>query len=294
MNLRTLFGTDPIRRVVLSLLALGLLATSALAQVPGQISYQGRVLVSGTNFTGNGLFKFALVNNIGSVTFWSNNGTSVAGSEPTLAVTLPVANGLVMTLLGDNTLANMTAIPVNVFANADVRLRVWFNGGAGFQLLTPDQRIVSVGYAMMAGSVPDGSITAAKLAAGSVTTTTIADGSITSSKLAANTVTSSNIADTIALGTTNVSGRLDVYRTAANTPSISLIGSGSQISTFGSDGQEQARIYGASWGELFLFNSLPGNDIAVDLSANGASGGYLQLRNTNGAPLFPAPTAAGR
>ena len=63
-------------------------------------------------------------------------------------------------LLGDTSLANMTAIPNAVFNNTDVRLRVWFNDGTnGSQLLTPDQRIAAVGYAMMAGNVPDGAIT---------------------------------------------------------------------------------------------------------------------------------------
>ena len=63
-------------------------------------------------------------------------------------------------LLGDTTLANMTAIPTSVFQIADVRLRVWFNDGTnGSQLLSPDQRIAAVGYAMMAGAVPNGAIT---------------------------------------------------------------------------------------------------------------------------------------
>src|SRR6266850_1000440 len=155
--------------------------------------YQGRVLDNGTNFTGVGLFKFALVtstntsrqatatanvnggfvtsynvidggsgystapavtisggggsgatatasvsggavtgiaaNNPGSgytstptvaiaappnslfyTTYWSNDGTSVAGSEPSAVVSLSVANGLFMVVLGDTTLGNMTAI----------------------------------------------------------------------------------------------------------------------------------------------------------------------------------------
>src|SRR5262249_4482259 len=134
-----------------------LFAASALGQVPTMISYQGRVLTNNVNFSGSGQFKFALVNGAGNVSFWSNDGTSVGGSQPTPAVSLSVANGLVMTLLGDTSLANMTAIPSTVFANSDVRLRVWFNGGLGFQQLAPDSPIVSVGYAMMAATVPDGS-----------------------------------------------------------------------------------------------------------------------------------------
>lgn len=103
------------------------------------------------------------------VTYWSNDGTSTAGSEPSAAVSLTVTKGLYSVLLGDTSLTHMTAVPATVFNNTDVRLRVWFNDGTtGFQQLSPDQRIASVGYAMMATGVPDGAITAAKIATGAV------------------------------------------------------------------------------------------------------------------------------
>lgn len=162
-------------------------AGAGFAQVPSTLNYQGRVAVSGVNFTGTGLFKFALVNGTGSQTFWSNDGTSNAGSQPTASVSIPVSSGLYSVQLGDTTLANMTAVPAGVFANADVKLRVWFSDGVNvFQLMTPDQKIAAVGYAMMAATVPDGSITAAKLAPGvGGGGGSIPDGSITAAKLAA-------------------------------------------------------------------------------------------------------------
>ena len=129
-------------------------ASAAQAQVPSLINYQGRVAVGSVNFSGSGQFKFALVNTNGSTTFWSNDGTSTAGSQPTAAVPLTVTKGLYSELLGDTTLTNMTAVPASVFANSDVRLRVWFKDSVnGFQLLTPDQRFAAVGYALTAGSV---------------------------------------------------------------------------------------------------------------------------------------------
>src|ERR1043166_2308262 len=139
-------------------------AVPVFAQVPAMISYQGRILVSGTNFSGNGQFKFALVQGSGPTLLWKNDG-SAGNTEPVAAVTLPVTNGLIMVNLGDTPMA---PIPTSIFANSDVRLRVWFNGGPGFQQLTPDQRIVSVGYAMRAETVPEGSITSSKLAPGAV------------------------------------------------------------------------------------------------------------------------------
>lgn len=132
------------KKILLFLLAITLSilpAFSLQAQVPQLINYQGRVLAGPTNFNGTGQFKFALVDQAGSTTFWSNDGTSSAGSEPTSAVSLSVSNGLYSVLLGDTTIPNMTvAIPFSAFNNSDVRLRVWFNDGThGSQLLSPDQ-----------------------------------------------------------------------------------------------------------------------------------------------------------
>jgi hypothetical protein len=266
------------------ILLFSLFATFAPAQVPQLVNYQGRVAVGGTNFDGAGQFKFALVNAAGSATFWSNDGTSVAGSQPTAFVPLTVTRGLYSVLLGDTSLAGMTqVIPVTVFTNADVRLRVWFNDGVtGFQLLAPDQRIVAVGYAMMSANVPDGLITSNKIANGAVNGLKIADGSITSSKIVSNSITSGQLADDVDLGLSNVVGRLDIFATAVGTPGISLVGATSQISTYGDDGLEQIRLWGTGYGEIQLHNNQTGNQIAAMLSANGSLGGFVSLYNTSG------------
>lgn len=150
--------------ILLRAFALVVLLSAAClrAQVPQLISYQGRMVVGTTNFDGPGQFKFALVDATGANTYWSNDGSSVAGSQPTNAVSLTVTKGFYSVLLGDATLTNMTVVPATVFTNPDVRLRVWFNDGStGFQLLTPDQRIAAVGYAMMAAGVEMPSTTSA-------------------------------------------------------------------------------------------------------------------------------------
>ncbi len=160
--------TKPTRTIVALALFLSTInfpLSTVFGQVPQLLHYQGRAIVNGSPFEGTGQFKFALVNGAGTVTYWSNNGSSTTGNEPSAGVSLPVTKGLYAVLLGDTSLPNMTAsIPPSVFANTDVRLRVWFNGGLGFQLVSPDQRIAAVGYALMAGDVPDGTITSAKLA----------------------------------------------------------------------------------------------------------------------------------
>ncbi|MBL9131417.1 MAG: galactose oxidase, partial [Verrucomicrobiaceae bacterium] len=157
------------------------------AQVPSMLNYQGRIAVSGVNFDGTGLFKFALVNNGGTQTYWSNDGTSTAGSEPTQAVSIDVDGGIYSVKLGDTSLTNMTAVPATVFGNTDVSLRVWFNDGVnGSQLMSPDQRIAAVGYAMMANTVQDGAITSTKIANGAVGSAQLAPTAVTSALQAAN------------------------------------------------------------------------------------------------------------
>ncbi len=149
------------------------------AGAPGIINYQGRVQVNGQDFTGNGLFKFALVSGGGTVTYWSNDGTSTTGNEPASAISLAVNKGLYSVVLGDTTLTNMTMIPSTAFNNQDVRLRIWFNDGTnGSQVLSPDSKITSSGYAFVA-SVAD------TVADGGITTATIADGAVTAGKIAA-------------------------------------------------------------------------------------------------------------
>ena len=120
---------NSIRHLATLAAALALLALPARAQVPGLLNYQGKVAIGAAPFTGTGQFKFALVDATGAVTYWSNDGTSVAGSEPTTAVSRPVAKGIYSLQLGDPALTNMTTVPASVFAHGDVRLRVWFDDG---------------------------------------------------------------------------------------------------------------------------------------------------------------------
>lgn len=91
--------------------------------------------------------------NISYVTFWSNDGTSSAGSEPTAAVGASVTNGLFTVVLGDTTVANMTAISASLFTQPNLQLRIWFNDGVnGFAALSPVQNLTPVPYAVFANA----------------------------------------------------------------------------------------------------------------------------------------------
>ncbi len=154
-------------------------------------------------------------------TFWSNDGSSVAGSEPASAVSLSVSKGLYSVLLGDATSPNMTAIPSSAFTNTDVRLRIWFNDGStGSQLLSPDQRIAAVGYAMIADGVKDGAITSSKIAAGAIQGINIANGAIGSAQLGAGSIQSTNIAAGAIQGSNIAAGAIGALQLAPSAVSF--------------------------------------------------------------------------
>ncbi len=150
------------------------LSSTGFCGVPPLLNFQGRIVIGGAAYSGPGQFQFALVDGAGANTFWSNDGTSSGGHEPTAAIPLTLTNGLYAVLLGDTSVAGMT-LPLNsgVFTNADVRLRVWFNDGAhGFEQLAPDQRIAPAGYALVAGTANNfyGNISSAQLPGNLATT----------------------------------------------------------------------------------------------------------------------------
>ncbi len=89
--------------------------------------------------------------NISYTTFWSNDGTSVAGSEPSAAVSLTVSGGLFTVTLGDTTVPNMEALPAALFTQPNLQLRIWFNDGVnGSAVLNPAQNLTPAPYAIQA------------------------------------------------------------------------------------------------------------------------------------------------
>ncbi len=123
-----------------------------LAQsVPAAIPYAGSIAVDGIPLSGQGFFKFAIIDQDNN-TLWSNDGTSATAADPPdTAVTVIASNGLYSLELGNQ---NQPLTPA-VFGAPTARLRVWFSTSAteGFELLTPDRQFVSVPYAHQADSV---------------------------------------------------------------------------------------------------------------------------------------------
>ena len=115
------------------------------------ISYQGRLADSSgnpINTSGVGM-QFRLYNtDIGGSPLWEESHTAV-----------PVEDGLFHVLLGST-----NPIPVSLLANNST---LWLGVTVGSDSeMTPREQIASVPYAMIASTVPDGSITEDKLAPG--------------------------------------------------------------------------------------------------------------------------------
>jgi hypothetical protein len=118
---------------------------------PTVVTYQGQVTVDDIAFTGTGHFKFAVVNQAGDTSYWSNDGTSTGGHQPTGAVEATVNNGLFSVPLGDTSLANMLPVTASAFNGTGRYLRVWFSGdGLVFTQLSPDRSITAAPYALQA------------------------------------------------------------------------------------------------------------------------------------------------
>lgn len=135
--------------VVILLFSLTPILVSAQPITPPTISYQGRVLLDGEPFHGTGFFKFAIVDSLGHST-WSNDGSSVDGSEPLTPVLLEVTSGLFSVRLGNPDLG-MEPLESYAFVNPESWLRVWFGPDEGaLTLLEPDRPVAAVPYALVA------------------------------------------------------------------------------------------------------------------------------------------------
>lgn len=128
------------------------LSSPATAQVPDVINYQGRIQVQGTNFTGTGLFKFAIGTEGMGTVYWSNDGTP--GGEPAAGVEANLDRGLFSIGLGDTEISGMAALDPAILAGTDLWIRVWFSDGVlGYEQISPDQQIQSVPYALLAKGI---------------------------------------------------------------------------------------------------------------------------------------------
>ncbi len=127
----------------------GFLLVGAIHAQQVEFNYEGRVMVDGLPFDGQGHFKLAIVNKNGSLTLWSNDATSIAGEEPSGAVVVDVTEGVFNVIIGDASGTGMEPLEASLFnVEERVSLRVWFSdtGALGsFEALKPDRDIANPG-----------------------------------------------------------------------------------------------------------------------------------------------------
>ncbi|MGK0238290.1 MAG: N-acetylneuraminic acid mutarotase [Candidatus Pelagisphaera sp.] len=154
--------------------------------VPLELTYQGRVYLADVPFEGVGSFKFALLDEDGA-SVWSNDDSSVDGSEPTAGVALSVNRGSYAIRLGDESTSGMGPISSSVFDADALFLRIWFQAGANpYVLLVPDRALGSVAFSIKAASADYATIagtveTLPEISATDITSGTISDNRIGSS-----------------------------------------------------------------------------------------------------------------
>jgi hypothetical protein len=163
--------------MVLIAMVVSVLQATPAAAVATSFTYQGQLIVNGAPADGVCNLQFAL--------FAAANGGSALATVGPLAVT--VDNGLFTAALDFG--AN--------FSGADRWLEITAAcPGNATQVLAPRQPITAAPYALFAnsaGSVPDASVTSAKIADGAIATADLADGVVTGAKIANNTITDADV-----------------------------------------------------------------------------------------------------
>ncbi len=124
------------------------LACPILARAGG-VGYQGELRKDGDLFAGTASFKFTIMDDVGA-TVWSNDASSVNGSEPIAPVDIEVNGGIFNLLLGGDGMEPIDAASLR--GSSDLHLRVWVDTGDGFEQLT-DQPIASSMFAMQSEEV---------------------------------------------------------------------------------------------------------------------------------------------
>jgi len=215
------------------LAALAAFTTSAHANVPGLLSYQGHV----TDVSGNPIGNSSPVNR--TVTF--KLYTAATGGTPVYAEsqTVTLSGGDFSVLIGNGTgvaglpgpaaPANTPYVTLSNLFSGNLYLGITVDDGtsAADPEITPRQQIVSAAYAFRAKvadaladnalSTPmlaDSSVTTNKVGAAQITTVKIADANITTAKIADANITAANL-DTSTIGLWTPSGA-GVYRPSGN------------------------------------------------------------------------------
>lgn len=202
-------------------------------------------------------------------TYWSNDGDSIAGSEPTTSVAVGVTNGLFTVVLGDTTIPNMIALSAGLFTQPNLQLLIWFNDGThGFAEMLPAQNLTPTPYAIqLTGMVPNSALPTNATFSGTVIATSFAGSGTNLTSLNASSLTSGTVPLTQLSGITSNQLDATTWQQATN-----LNGGFAALAT--------NVVSGIGITNAFITNStVAGNGIGLT-SLNAAQ--LVSIGNTNG------------
>ena len=104
------------------------------------LPHQGRILISGSAYEGTGLFRFALVDQSGSIV-WNHEG---GVGEPQNSLYIPVEK-VSTNAVWEIFIDGMAELPDTIFTlDNPLKLRIWFDDGTnGLQRLGQDQNLMT-------------------------------------------------------------------------------------------------------------------------------------------------------
>jgi len=249
-----------------------ILSATTFAQVtpaPPLMNFQGRLAKPDGSPVADSTYTLTL-------SLWNDPVSTLAASQlwTETIPNVPVKNGVFATLLGDRSPLPSTLFNNNVWLQVQIRNDV---------PLLPRQQVVTVAYAFKANTVPDGTITTAKIANGAVNAAKLSDsvlnltgdltGTLTNPQLATlptslfkvsgGVMTSSN--GRIGIGTTNPLTGLHINGSVGLTSSIGASTPRPALSTTPFSGEIRA-----------LSSNVGGDDGFMRLSAGGGTNPFVQ------------------
>ncbi len=216
------------------------------------LTCQGRLTTNGAPATGSHSFSFTILDGNGA-TQWSVSGIS-----------LTVSDGLYAVVLGDTTVAGMTAIPASILGTSGLSLQIQADG----QTLTPNVAIIPALQADMAFAVAASAVGSAQLQAGAVGTSQLQAGAVTAAILAPSLA--AEITPKVRI-ITSWTGSLTIAARDANGSIVALCGSQSNASpavsvtfpsaaSFPAGGVVRLRFHSQSTSQPSVTYTLAGSD----------------------------------
>lgn len=121
------------KRLLILLAGITLLIAEASAQNV-EVAFSSRIEVNGSNYTGDVSVKAVIIDS-GLTTLWSNDNSSISGSEPATSFTTSVTDSIFTLYLGGS---GTTALPAAIFdGDSPLFLVLWMNAGEGLQRFDP-------------------------------------------------------------------------------------------------------------------------------------------------------------